>query len=432
MIRSQIYSPIDRLRSSGSQLVLSNDSTDQSLSGNLGALKLRGGNNTISMDLWMGAAQGGATVGNVLSFNARTVNVGTSLARAIQAQITYDTTASYSGAAHTCGNFEIAQANSSVSYTNNTSKILNLIFTAASLGTGPNTFTEVGGIRTTMNVPGGSGTTITDSYGHRISWPTILVAGAWTNAYTERLMFPTFGGTIRRGCWVDPSTTVNYGTEATNTEAFFAGALPRGTAQRVGYYASGATTGTPTDVYGFYLGTAHVVGTNRYGFRAIGATTGTPTLSIGFYADAHSVGTTKWSFYGNDGSFFTGITMADASDIVINTGTGTKIGTATNQLIGIWNATPVARPGAYTQTYSTADKTHAALTSATLTDSTGGTANTTVSAVAAGTDLTTNATINDNFADVTAQINALRVDLEDIKQLVNSVIDDFQSIGWLA
>ena len=111
---------------------------------------------------------------------------------------------------------------------------------------------------------------------------------------------------------------------------------------------------------------------------------------------------------------------------------------------GAYGVTPVSRPSAYTQTYATADKTHANLTSATLTDNSGGTANTTVQALTdpADTPITADALRDDlvanlipelrnNFADLTAQINALRVDLEDVKQLVNSVIDDLQSEGWL-
>ncbi len=39
-----------------------------------------------------------------------------------------------------------------------------------------------------------------------------------------------------------------------------------------------------------------------------------------------------------------GITMGDAKDIVLNTTTGTKIGTGTTQKLGFWNATPVVKP----------------------------------------------------------------------------------------
>ncbi len=41
------------------------------------------------------------------------------------------------------------------------------------------------------------------------------------------------------------------------------------------------------------------------------------------------------------------IQLADAVDIVINTTTGTKIGTATTQKIGFWNATPVVQPAGW-------------------------------------------------------------------------------------
>ena len=45
---------------------------------------------------------------------------------------------------------------------------------------------------------------------------------------------------------------------------------------------------------------------------------------------------------------FSGFTMADATDIVLNTTTGTKIGTATSQKLGFYNATPVVQPTALT------------------------------------------------------------------------------------
>jgi len=42
---------------------------------------------------------------------------------------------------------------------------------------------------------------------------------------------------------------------------------------------------------------------------------------------------------------FTGnITVADGINVVLNTTTGTKIGTATTQKIGLWNATPIVQP----------------------------------------------------------------------------------------
>ena len=84
--------------------------------------------------------------------------------------------------------------------------------------------------------------------------------------------------------------------------------------------------------------------------------------------------------------------------------------------ICFFDVTPVVRPTAYTQTYSTADKTHANATSADIGAFTGG--------VVGFLD----AAERDN---IRTQFNAVRVDLLDIKQLVNSVIDDLQALGLL-
>lgn len=46
-----------------------------------------------------------------------------------------------------------------------------------------------------------------------------------------------------------------------------------------------------------------------------------------------------------------GVTITDV-DIVLGTTTGTKIGTATNQKIGFWNATPVVQPSATTELFA--------------------------------------------------------------------------------
>lgn len=94
--------------------------------------------------------------------------------------------------------------------------------------------------------------------------------------------------------------------------------------------------------------------------------------------------------------------------------------------IGFFNVTPAARPAAYTQTYATASRTHSNLTAATLTDSTGGTANTTLVAISGTGD---DANVNNNFADLAAQVNALLTDITNVKQVLNSVIDDDQTLG---
>ena len=112
--------------------------------------------------------------------------------------------------------------------------------------------------------------------------------------------------------------------------------------------------------------------------------------------------------------------------------------------VGFYGVAPATRPAAYTQTYSAATRTHSNLTSATLTDNSGGTANTTVQALTdpADTPITADALRDDlvanlipelrnNFADLAAQINALIVDLTNAKQVLNQAIDDHQLNGLL-
>lgn len=93
------------------------------------------------------------------------------------------------------------------------------------------------------------------------------------------------------------------------------------------------------------------------------------------------------------------ITLTDVN-LVLTAVTGTQIGTATTQLLGFWGATPVDQPSAYTQTYSTADKTHANMTSNDLTLGVG--ANGYASAAEA--------------ESVETELNALRADVIDLKK----------------
>jgi hypothetical protein len=85
-------------------------------------------------------------------------------------------------------------------------------------------------------------------------------------------------------------------------------------------------------------------------------------------------------------------TIADAGNVALNTTTGTKIGTATGQKLGFWNATPVIQPAA-------AGQATVAQTQTTLTDSTGGAVSTTLAAITAGAAYAQ--------ADMTATKNAI-------------------------
>lgn len=119
--------------------------------------------------------------------------------------------------------------------------------------------------------------------------------------------------------------------------------------------------------------------------------------------------------------------LTDGVDIAVGSTTGTKIGTATTQKLGFYNATPVVQPSAYTQTYATADKTHAAPTAAALTVADGaGTNDNTIGAI------TGDASVIAAVQELADEINKLVADVADTKQLVNSVIDDLQALGLLA
>ena len=79
---------------------------------------------------------------------------------------------------------------------------------------------------------------------------------------------------------------------------------------------------------------------------------------------------------------------------------------------------------AYTQTYATADRTHADPTAATLTVSDGeGTNDNTIGAI------TGDATVIAAVQELADEINKLVADVADVKQIVNSLIDDLQAIG---
>lgn len=94
--------------------------------------------------------------------------------------------------------------------------------------------------------------------------------------------------------------------------------------------------------------------------------------------------------------------------------------------LAFFGVTPVARPTAYTQTYATADRTHAAPTAATLTVTDGaGTNDNTIGAI------TADASVIAAVQELADEINKLVADVADTKQLVNSVIDDFQAFGLL-
>lgn len=115
---------------------------------------------------------------------------------------------------------------------------------------------------------------------------------------------------------------------------------------------------------------------------------------------------------------FTGNVTISANNIITDTTTGMQIGTGATQKLGFFGVTPAVRPGALTQTYSTTNTTHLALTS--LAAPAGGT----------GTSAGGYNTAANRDLMITAQ-NAIRTDLTNLKNFVNSIVDQLQALGLL-
>lgn len=130
-----------------------------------------------------------------------------------------------------------------------------------------------------------------------------------------------------------------------------------------------------------------------------------------------------------------GGTLAEAANLALGTTTGTKIGTATSQKLGFFNATPVVQPSALTQTYATAEATLDALTAAALTDSSGGSSGGgTIAAIGGAVDPTAalkTATAN-AVATLAAMVNKNTADHADLAQFVNSLVDKLQALGLMS
>jgi hypothetical protein len=111
------------------------------------------------------------------------------------------------------------------------------------------------------------------------------------------------------------------------------------------------------------------------------------------------------------------VTMGDADDIILATGTGTKIGTAVGQKLAFYNATPVVQPAAAAQAAA------AAQTQDAVTNSTGGSVSTTLAAITAPaanatTSLTDDMTaVKNALASIASQLAKIRTDVANIKTL---------------
>lgn len=154
----------------------------------------------------------------------------------------------------------------------------------------------------------------------------------------------------------------------------FTKAINAGTTVAYGYQGYGQNTSASTGlnaagVFGYAVSTSGI----ESGLRGVAATTGTRGFSLTGVGHIHNTGGSAYFYTGtaitevtaktnigtgdlgsvyiqkylevDDMAYFDGgITLADTKNIVLKTTTGTKIGTATAQKLGFWDAVPIIQP----------------------------------------------------------------------------------------
>jgi hypothetical protein len=253
----------------------------------------------------------------------------------------------------------------------------------------------------------GSGSAIHDTYLRRSAASTVTIdadgSGGAATLAVGTLSVTTVNGTTLNGTTIAGSTSVTGGF-VSGTNSLRVGATPA-TAGDV-RMPSTSTIQSRNAANNANLTILNLSGdvTQLMGQSGLSLITNT-NVAIAFAPNGTSV------FSAASG----GLTMVNGKNIIMGTGAGSMIATATNQPLAFWGATPVARPSAYTQTYSTADKTLGAYTSDPESSAYTGAA--------------------DGEAKL-ADLNSLRVAYEnlrafteDLAAFTNAVVDDLQTVG---
>jgi hypothetical protein len=139
----------------------------------------------------------------------------------------------------------------------------------------------------------------------------------------------SFGGNMTLSLNQNANTKIEVSntTSGTSSASIFAARSTSGTAE----LSKNSATTTPYKIAGASDGNLY----NSTGDLNI--LNDTPSGNIKFAAGGSS--TAQWTI-GSNGD----LTAADGENIIVGTTTGTKIGTATSQKIGFWNATPIVQP----------------------------------------------------------------------------------------
>lgn len=318
---------------------------------------------------------------------------------------------------------------------------------------------------------GGSITNVYGLYIHNQTVGTSLNYSIYTNSGVVRFgdklgiitaAAPTndlsFGGNAARTIWLERHTTSN---TAGNTLTVQAGGATSGATNKAGgdlllYPGTSTGSGTSKTIIYAFPGTAGSTSDNTaiavlsaasgavtladpYDI-VLGTTTGTKigtgtTQKIGFYnatpivqsANTTDLGVvlsdlglraagTAYPITTSGAVTFTGAVAMNATTLATDTTTGLKIGTATTQKLGFFNATPIVRGTAFTQTYSTAAHT---ITQTTMTDPA------TYGAGANGYSTAAQASA------IHAEVIALKANMVVTQNVLNGLIDDLQALGLI-
>lgn len=274
-------------------------------------------------------------------------------------------------------------------------------------------FYEIGAVKT-IHVPGthnvflgaltGGSVTGTDNAGIGYSALASLDAGNFNAAFGSQALFANTTGTS--------NAAIGYQALYSNTTGSYNAAI----GYLAGRYHADGVTALQDPENSIYIGYNAQGKDNAdsnsivIGYQAIGKGANTVVLGNTSHTATYLYGVL---------TLVSNISLT-AANIVTDTTTGIKIGTATTQKLGFWNATPVVQPSAYTQTYSTADKT---LVAYTADDE---------SAAYTGIDNAQAGTVYAQLTDLNALRTAyetLRAFTEDGMKMLNSVVDDLQTIG---
>jgi hypothetical protein len=115
-----------------------------------------------------------------------------------------------------------------------------------------------------------------------------------------------------------------------------------------------------------------------------------------------------------------GGSLSEGANLALGNSVGTQFGTSSNQRLGIWGATPIVRPGPYTQVYTTSSKTLGAYSSIVETTAFAG--------IASGQTGTPYAQVSD-LNNLRMAYENLRQFAENVAQVLNALINDLRSIG---